>query len=246
MLGGVQQPLHVDRRADGRDAAEHRLFGQHQGAARFLLRGLRPRRRAGRQRAAHAGASRLDGPLGRDDHPAERRATSSPATSLRSTRPTMAARICPTSRWCTPVFDDAAEEILFWVASRGHHADVGGTAPGSMTPLADHGRRGRRAVSTISAGRPRPLPRGETDSAAHRPSLPGPQPAPEHRRPQGADRRQREGRGRAAQDGRRISASTWSRPIWATSRTMPPRACAACSTGCTDCRVRSTRPDQAR
>jgi 5-oxoprolinase (ATP-hydrolysing) len=26
--------------------------------------------------------------------------------------------------------------ILFWVASRGHHADVGGTAPGSMTPLA--------------------------------------------------------------------------------------------------------------
>ncbi|MGX7873543.1 hydantoinase B/oxoprolinase family protein [Mesorhizobium sp. ORM6] len=28
------------------------------------------------------------------------------------------------------------EEILFWVASRGHHADIGGTAPGSMTPLA--------------------------------------------------------------------------------------------------------------
>ena len=27
-------------------------------------------------------------------------------------------------------------KILFWVASRGHHADVGGTAPGSMTPLA--------------------------------------------------------------------------------------------------------------
>ena len=26
--------------------------------------------------------------------------------------------------------------ILFYVASRGHHADVGGTAPGSMTPLA--------------------------------------------------------------------------------------------------------------
>ena len=41
---GVQQPLHVDRRADGRDAAEHRLFGQHQGAARLLLRGLRRRR----------------------------------------------------------------------------------------------------------------------------------------------------------------------------------------------------------
>jgi len=36
----------------------------------------------------------------------------------------------------TPVFNDAGNSILFWVASRGHHADVGGTAPGSMTPLA--------------------------------------------------------------------------------------------------------------
>lgn len=36
----------------------------------------------------------------------------------------------------TPVFDDNGETILFWSASRGHHADVGGTAPGSMTPLA--------------------------------------------------------------------------------------------------------------
>ncbi|MDO5530348.1 MAG: hydantoinase B/oxoprolinase family protein, partial [Paracoccus sp. (in: a-proteobacteria)] len=36
----------------------------------------------------------------------------------------------------TPVFDEGGAEILFWVASRGHHADVGGTAPGSMTPLA--------------------------------------------------------------------------------------------------------------
>jgi len=39
---------------------------------------------------------------------------------------------------CTPVFDDAEREILFWVASRGHHADVGGVAPGSMSPLATH------------------------------------------------------------------------------------------------------------
>ena len=37
---------------------------------------------------------------------------------------------------CTPVFDEADEALLFWVASRGHHADVGGIAPGSMSPLA--------------------------------------------------------------------------------------------------------------
>src|SRR5450631_2503832 len=37
---------------------------------------------------------------------------------------------------CTPVFDDAAKSILFWTASRGHHADVGGISPGSMSPRA--------------------------------------------------------------------------------------------------------------
>jgi len=37
---------------------------------------------------------------------------------------------------CTPVFDDCEREILFWVASRGHHADVGGISPGSMSPNA--------------------------------------------------------------------------------------------------------------
>ena len=30
---------------------------------------------------------------------------------------------------CTPVFDERGETILFWTASRGHHADIGGTAP---------------------------------------------------------------------------------------------------------------------
>jgi 5-oxoprolinase (ATP-hydrolysing) len=37
---------------------------------------------------------------------------------------------------CTPVFDKAKRKILFWVASRGHHADVGGISPGSMSPNA--------------------------------------------------------------------------------------------------------------
>ncbi len=34
----------------------------------------------------------------------------------------------------TPVFDDAGHEILFYVGSRGHHADIGGISPGSMPP----------------------------------------------------------------------------------------------------------------
>lgn len=32
----------------------------------------------------------------------------------------------------TPVFDTQGEEILFYVATRGHHAEIGGIAPGSM------------------------------------------------------------------------------------------------------------------
>jgi len=32
----------------------------------------------------------------------------------------------------TPVFDDAAASVLFYVASRGHHAEIGGLTPGSM------------------------------------------------------------------------------------------------------------------
>ncbi len=34
----------------------------------------------------------------------------------------------------TPVFDEAGREILFFVGSRGHHADIGGITPGSTPP----------------------------------------------------------------------------------------------------------------
>ncbi|MFT3803115.1 MAG: hydantoinase B/oxoprolinase family protein [Burkholderiaceae bacterium] len=34
----------------------------------------------------------------------------------------------------TPVFDDAGRNVLFYVGSRGHHADIGGLTPGSMPP----------------------------------------------------------------------------------------------------------------
>ncbi len=34
----------------------------------------------------------------------------------------------------SPVFDEAERQIIFYVASRGHHADVGGISPGSMPP----------------------------------------------------------------------------------------------------------------
>jgi 5-oxoprolinase (ATP-hydrolysing) len=38
----------------------------------------------------------------------------------------------------TPVFDDAGKNLLFYVGSRGHHADIGGITPGSMPPDSRH------------------------------------------------------------------------------------------------------------
>ncbi|QOL48845.1 hydantoinase B/oxoprolinase family protein [Massilia litorea] len=38
----------------------------------------------------------------------------------------------------SPVFDEAGIDILFYVGSRGHHADIGGTTPGSMPPDSRH------------------------------------------------------------------------------------------------------------
>jgi 5-oxoprolinase (ATP-hydrolysing) len=35
----------------------------------------------------------------------------------------------------TPVWSDAGSDVLFYVGSRGHHADIGGTTPGSMPPF---------------------------------------------------------------------------------------------------------------
>ena len=54
----------------------------------------------------------------------------------------------------TPVFDRGGKEILFYVGSRGHHADIGGTTPGSMPPdsrtVEDEG-----VLFTISIGQER-------------------------------------------------------------------------------------------
>jgi len=38
----------------------------------------------------------------------------------------------------TPMFDETGKTLLFWVASRGHHADIGGITPGSMPPYSRH------------------------------------------------------------------------------------------------------------
>jgi 5-oxoprolinase (ATP-hydrolysing) len=70
----------------------------------------------------------------------------------------------------TPVFDEKGREILFYVGSRGHHADIGGITPGSMPPdsktveeegvlidnflLVEEGRfREQETIALLSSGR---------------------------------------------------------------------------------------------
>ncbi len=59
----------------------------------------------------------------------------------------------------TPVHDGAGRQVLFYVASRAHHAEIGGTRPGSMPPdsttLAEEGVL-IRALPWMKAGRPQP------------------------------------------------------------------------------------------
>ncbi len=38
----------------------------------------------------------------------------------------------------TPVFDEQGHQVLFYVGSRGHHADIGGRTPGSSPPDSQH------------------------------------------------------------------------------------------------------------
>ena len=103
-----------------------------------------------------------------------------------------------------PVHDGGA--IRFYVAARGHHADVGGTAPGSMTPLATTVDEEGVLIDDlllVENGRFREaeLRRVLTD---HPP--PRAQPVAERRRPQGAGGGLRAGSRRAAPDARPVRA----------------------------------------
>ena len=68
----------------------------------------------------------------------ERRGTMNPGDVYVLNAPYNGGTHLPDITVITPVFDEAATgpapEILFYVAARGHHADIGGITPGSMPP----------------------------------------------------------------------------------------------------------------
>ncbi|MDJ0387416.1 hydantoinase B/oxoprolinase family protein [Roseomonas sp. E05] len=65
---------------------------------------------------------------------ASRGATLKPGDVVALNNPYNGGTHLPDITVITPVFDEAGKEILFFVGSRGHHADVGGLTPGSTPP----------------------------------------------------------------------------------------------------------------
>jgi 5-oxoprolinase (ATP-hydrolysing) len=74
---------------------------------------------------------------------ASRGATLRPGDSIVLNDPFNGGTHLPDVTVVTPVFDATGTELRFFVANRGHHADIGGITPGSMPPgstrLADEG-----------------------------------------------------------------------------------------------------------
>jgi 5-oxoprolinase (ATP-hydrolysing) len=64
----------------------------------------------------------------------ERRGTMRPGNVYVLNAPYNGGTHLPDITVITPVFDAGGSEILFFVGSRGHHADIGGITPGSMPP----------------------------------------------------------------------------------------------------------------
>ena len=65
---------------------------------------------------------------------ARRGATLRPGSAVVLNNPFNGGTHLPDVTVVTPVFDESGTEIRFFVANRGHHADIGGTTPGSMPP----------------------------------------------------------------------------------------------------------------
>ncbi len=126
-----------------------------------------------------------------------RRKTLKPGDVIALNNPFNGGTHLPDVTVITPVFDDAGAEILFFVGSRGHHADIGGITPGS-TPPASHTLEEEGVVLDdfllVDGGHFRET---ELRDRARLGEISGAQPGRERGRHQGTGRRQPKRRRRA-------------------------------------------------
>ena len=135
-----------------------------------------------------------------------RRGTLKPGDVVTLNNPYNGGTHLPDVTVITPVFDAAGRDILFFVANRGHHADIGGITPGSTPPASRTLEEEGVVLDNFLL-----VDGGEFREAEFRDLLasatyPGAQPGRQRRRHQGANRRQREGRAGVARRGRPLRA----------------------------------------
>uniref|UniRef100_A0A8C3UN50 5-oxoprolinase n=1 Tax=Catharus ustulatus TaxID=91951 RepID=A0A8C3UN50_CATUS len=126
--------------ADGAHPAAHGHLHQHQGAPRLLVRPVRARRGARVQRpphprapGGHAGGRAVPGQGKSGEFGGVLGGFGGPAPC--SVCDSHLSLTCPSPvPYLSQVFWPGQPRPVFFVASRGHHADVGGSTPGSMPP----------------------------------------------------------------------------------------------------------------
>ena len=90
----------------------------------------------------------------------------------------------------TPVFAERGPDLLFFVAARGHHADIGGIAPGSMSPKATHIDQEGIYIDPFKLVEAGLFREDGVRALLTDAPYPARNPATKHRRPEGAGRRQ--------------------------------------------------------
>ena len=203
---GVQQPLHVHRRADGRHAGRHGGLGEHQGAARLQLRRLRRLRRARRERPSPPRPPGVDGGFGAGGAraaprrpPTRRRLAAQLAVRRRHppARPHRGHAGVPTERGRRRRTQASLLRRLPRPSRRRRRGHAGLHAAGQP----DH-RRGGRAHRGLPPRGGRAPAGGRGGGGAHLGRIPRARPPAEPRRPARPGGGQRARRGRARQDGR--------------------------------------------
>ena len=175
----------------------------------FDARGL-----PGGERAARAGASRRDGRERAHRAAATAATTLKPGDVVALNNPFNGGTHLPDVTVITPVFDEAGAEIMFFVGSRGHHADIGGITPGSTPPASRTLEEEGVVIDDFLLVDGGHFREAGIARAAGRREISGAQSRRERRRHQGAGRGEREGRaGTAARrravrlaDGQRLHA----------------------------------------
>ena len=127
-----QQSFHVYCRTDGAGCSRKRHFHQYQGTFGIFPAPCSAPRVIWWPTAPHLPVHLGAMSAAVKEQIRRQEGNLKPGDVLVSNHPAAGGSHLPDITVITPVFKD--NRIIFWVAARGHHADIGGISPGSMPP----------------------------------------------------------------------------------------------------------------